>query len=161
MKLSSPERSVLSKGLNFVPLNPLQNEFSIRRDVSSFCRRLRLRLHFGDSDETDNTSSEDVFRSFQSKRSPWTPKPSKSKVLDSVIESINSDLERLLPPNVTPFRNISLEERKALLSLKKNMNFIIKPADKGSATVVGVEIFMFLKLRWTPLVKSKPWSRKP
>ncbi|KAJ8046238.1 hypothetical protein HOLleu_04853 [Holothuria leucospilota] len=29
----------------------------------------------GDSDETDNTSSEDVFRSFQSTRSPWTPKP--------------------------------------------------------------------------------------
>ncbi|KAJ8031004.1 hypothetical protein HOLleu_27590 [Holothuria leucospilota] len=112
MKLSSPERSVLSKGLNFVPLNPLPDEFSIRRDVSSFCRRLRLRLHFADSDETDNTSSEDVFRSFQSKRSPWTPKP------------------------VTPFRNISLDEQKVLLSLKKNKNLIIKPADKGGATVV-------------------------
>ena len=136
MELSSPERSVLSKGLNFVPLNPLPDEFSIRKDVSSFCRRLRLRLHFGDSDDTDNTSTEDVFHSFQSKRSPWTPKPGENKVLDGVIESINSDMERLLPPKPSPLRNLSLDEQKALFSLKKNKNLIIKPADKGGATVV-------------------------
>ncbi|KAJ8049622.1 hypothetical protein HOLleu_02449 [Holothuria leucospilota] len=126
LKVSSPERSVLSKGLNFVPLNPLPDEFSIRRDVSSsFCRRLRLRFHFGDSDETDNTSSEDVFRSFQSKRSPWTPKPGKSKVLDSVIKSINSDLERLLPPKDTPH----------FLRLIQNFEFPENPSERTLFTM--------------------------
>ncbi|KAJ8022711.1 hypothetical protein HOLleu_37688 [Holothuria leucospilota] len=136
LELSSSERSVLAKGLNFVPLNPLPDEFSIRRDVSSFCRKLRLRHHFGITDQPDNTSPEDFLNTLGSTRSSWTPKSGENNILDSVIESINKDVDRLLPPKRTTLSNLSPEEREALLSLKRNKNLIIKPADKGGAVVV-------------------------
>ncbi|KAJ8028323.1 hypothetical protein HOLleu_30526 [Holothuria leucospilota] len=136
LELSSSERSVLAKGLNFVPLNPLPDEFSIRRDVSSFCRKLRLRHHFGITDQPDNTSPEDFLNTLGSTRSSWTPKSGENNILDSVIESINKDVDRLLPPKRTTLSNLSPEEREALLSLKRNKNLIIKAADKGGAVVV-------------------------
>ena len=136
LELSSPERSVLAKGLNFVPLNPLPDEFSIRKDVASFCRKLRLRQHFGITNQPDNTSPEDFLNSLGSTRSSWTPKAGENDILDSVIDSINKDVDCLLPPKKTTLSNLSSEEQEALLSLKRNKNLIIKPADKGGAVVV-------------------------
>ena len=49
LPLSDAEKSVLSKGLNFVPIAKKADEFTTRQDVEKFLRRVKLRacLHGG------------------------------------------------------------------------------------------------------------------
>ena len=41
--LSDSEKSVLSKGLNFVPKSKKTDEFSVKQDVEKFLRRVQLK----------------------------------------------------------------------------------------------------------------------
>ena len=43
LPLSNAEKSVLSKGLNFVPISKKSDEFTTRQDVEKFLRRVQLR----------------------------------------------------------------------------------------------------------------------
>ena len=44
--LSDSEKSVLSKGLNFVPISQKTDEFSVKQDVEKFLRRVQLKAFF-------------------------------------------------------------------------------------------------------------------
>lgn len=66
----------------------------------------------------------------------WTPKVGQNKTLDTFIQSTKVELEGYLSPKPCILRNLTNEERKALKSLKKSSNFVIKRADKEGATVV-------------------------
>ena len=46
LPLTDSEKSVLSKGLNFVPITKRTNEFSIKQDVEKFLRRIQLKAFF-------------------------------------------------------------------------------------------------------------------
>ena len=46
LPLSDDERSLLSKGPNFIPVTTLTDEFTVKEDSEKFFRRLRLRAHF-------------------------------------------------------------------------------------------------------------------
>lgn len=135
LPLTDDERSILGKGLNFVPLQKQPDEFSVRCDINSFCRRLRLKYHFRDNTDAEPTSP-DPFTNLQKKRSNWIPAPGANKVLDQVIDSITHDVERLLPRKLHSSNNITQGELAALRTLKNNRDLIIKSADKGGATVV-------------------------
>ena len=43
LSLSDAEKSVLSKGLNFVPISKKRDEFSVKQDVEKFLRRVQLK----------------------------------------------------------------------------------------------------------------------
>ena len=43
LSLSDAEKSVLSKGLNFVPISKKFDEFSVKQDVEKFLRRVQLK----------------------------------------------------------------------------------------------------------------------
>ena len=43
---SDAEKSVLSKGLNFVPISKKLDEFSVKQDVEKFLRRVQLKAFF-------------------------------------------------------------------------------------------------------------------
>ena len=47
--LSDSEKSVLSKGLNFVPISQKTDEFSVKQDVEKFLRRVQLKAFFSDN----------------------------------------------------------------------------------------------------------------
>ena len=49
--LSDSEKSVLSKGLNFVPISKKTDEFSVKQDVEKFLRRVQLKAFFHDNDD--------------------------------------------------------------------------------------------------------------
>ena len=61
LPLSEPEKSILGKGLNFVPLTKKTDEFTVKEDTEKFLRRVKLKAHFHDkeqpSDEPQETNS--------------------------------------------------------------------------------------------------------
>ena len=67
--LSDSEKSVLSKGLNFVPISQKTDEFSVKQDVEKFLRRVQLKAFFHDKEDDSNTSNKDTFETLQIKKS--------------------------------------------------------------------------------------------
>ena len=73
LPLSDAEKSVLSKGLNFVPISKKLDEFSVKQDVEKFLRRVQLKAFFHDKEDDSNTSDKDIFETLQTRKSKWTP----------------------------------------------------------------------------------------
>lgn len=73
MQLTDNERSVLSKGLSFVPLKQHTDTLRTRVDAEAFFRRLRLKAFFHDKDSEDSDDSEhserNIFDNLQKKSS--------------------------------------------------------------------------------------------
>ena len=105
----------------------------MKEDISQFCRQLRLREYFYDPDENTNQNKK-LFK----ERSKWTPPINRDPALEIYITKIKEEIDRELDrgPKNRSNDNISQEERKALASLRRRKDIIIKPADKGSATIV-------------------------
>ena len=51
LPLSEPEKSILGKGLNFVPLTKKTDEFTVKEDTEKFLRRVKLKAHFHDKEQ--------------------------------------------------------------------------------------------------------------
>ena len=71
LPLSDSERSVLAKGLKFVPNSGPIDFFSVKEDTETFFRRLRLRAHFQNKFSTYN--NKDIFEQLNPKKSYWSP----------------------------------------------------------------------------------------
>ena len=65
LALTDPEKSVLSKGLNFVPIAKRTDEFSIKRDVEKFLRRVHLKAFFHDKEDDSDTWDKDILKHFK------------------------------------------------------------------------------------------------
>ena len=130
--LSSDEKDLLSRGLSFCPKPSKIDRFQLKEDIQQFFRRLRLKELFHES-EGDN----DEIPRFR-KKSNWTPPCNRDPALETYIKASKDDIHRALDrsPRNRPHDNLTSQERKALLSLRNRTDIIIKPADKGSATVV-------------------------
>ena len=136
--LQSPdaERSVLSKGLNFVPIFKKLDEFSVKQDVEKFLRRVQLKAFFHDKEDDSNTPDKDIFVTFQTRKSKWTPPDGQFASLDFVINKCRHDINKLNFNRNTKLSNLSSEERAALENLSKCRDLIVKAADKGGTLVV-------------------------
>ena len=121
------EHSLLEKGLNFIPTPKQITNTPILEAATQFARRLKLAYHF-------RNSSKHVRQKFIPK-STWTPdnKNMPAEILETV-EKINSDLSNLKVPYHQ--NNLNDGEIRALKNIRRNSDIIIKPADKGSATVI-------------------------
>jgi hypothetical protein len=127
--LSEIETRVLDKGLNFIPTPKHVAHTPILEAAARFFgRSLKLGYHFR---KTKNSFGSEKFIH----KSNWEPadKSIKSDILETIKE-IHDDLSNLRVP--THKQNISNAEFTALKGLKNNPYIIIKPADKGSATVI-------------------------
>ena len=51
LNLSEAEKSILKKGLNFIPIKPTTDEFTSKEDCEKFYRRLRLKAFFHDKNQ--------------------------------------------------------------------------------------------------------------
>ena len=54
LPLTDSEKSVLSRGLNFVPIAKSTDEFSVMQDVEKFLRRIQLKAFFHDKEDNSN-----------------------------------------------------------------------------------------------------------
>ena len=132
LPLSDAEKSVLSKGLNFVPISKKLDEFSVKQDVEKFLRRVQLKAFFHDKEDDSNTSDKDIFETLQTRKSKWTPPEGQFASLDFFVNKCR-DINKLNFNRNTKFSNLSSEERVALKNLSERKD---KAADKGGALVV-------------------------
>ena len=127
VKLNPSEHSLLEKGLNFIPTPKEITNTPILEAASKFSRRLKLAYYY--------RKSRSGFAPKFVPKSSWVPldKHIPTQVLDT-IENINSDLSELQAPQHK--NNLNKAEIKALRNIRSNPDIVIKPADKGSATVI-------------------------
>ena len=90
-QLSNREIDILSKGLSYIPYNPLTN-YVRDSDITNFVRKLRLRYTYGRIPPSDNPIKP------QTKR---TPGPTDYKPLENIIDRITLTLSQIKrPPQV-------------------------------------------------------------
>ena len=70
LSLIRSERSVLVKGLKFVPSPGSLDLFSVKTDTESFFKRLYLKAHFHNQ---ASIPEKDVFEAINHKKSTWSP----------------------------------------------------------------------------------------
>lgn len=129
--LTQTQRDVLNRGLTFIPTIRPKNtqETQFRYDIQQYHRRLKLALYFKHKHAPART------RRFEPP-SHWVPP--REKLPPEIPFLIKKDFQdfhthfalRDERPNFTP------KEHWALKELIKNPHIVIKPADKGSSTVI-------------------------
>ena len=134
VQLSADEISLLSKGLGFCPTPTRLDTFEVKRDLTQFTRRLRLKEYFYNIDDEDE---EDRGYVPLRRSSKWTPPVNRDVALETYIKGITQDIdEELRRRPKFCHHNLTKDQRKALVSLRSRTDIVIKKADKGSATVV-------------------------
>ena len=114
LQLDSHERSVLEKGLNYIPT---------RKHCDEFYRRDRLKAHFSsnqessemDTSQTPDLSKDTTLESLKPKTSKWTPPPGRFSSLDYYISKCRSEVNKLNFKRHLETDNLSLGEREPLL----------------------------------------------
>ena len=132
IELTSPQISVLQKGLGFVPTSRL-DKFKLLCETTEFIRRIKLHAFFKNIPDNNTNRNESGLK----KKSDFVP-PAHSipveiltfeKAVMKEINDLNTD------PNKT-FHNLTKEEHLALRERSNDKSITIKPADKGGATVI-------------------------
>ena len=76
LPLSEHEKSILGKGLNFMPFAIKANEFNVEEETKIFSAMSgKLKTHFHDKEESSDQLSRDKFQSLKPKKSNWTSRP--------------------------------------------------------------------------------------
>ena len=127
--LNKDEINLLKKGPKFTP-TPKQNSESLKEDVHSFCRKLRLREFFS---ETDVENDDD---SIAKNKSKFTPQRNRNTTLDTYVDFLKKTAENIGSQEIKPKCNINANEWRCLQKLNNNPDLIIKQADKGGAFVI-------------------------
>ena len=116
-------------------LSPLWGYFLL------FERKLRLyhKLHKNEEDieTTDDSSDDDSPHKILKPSKGW--KPDDSEMDPNIMRyktSVLNDMQSKIKTKTKPRFNTSINERRAIKTLKKNTEIIIKPADKGGAIVI-------------------------
>ena len=135
--------SLLDKGLTYIPSYKTLPVNDIYEAQHRLVRSLKLKDHFEDKEDEDYDFSVKTFVH----KSNWTPADHllRQSTLDTVQEIVNTtesvirhrkliNGQQILLRNFED--NLSPPEREALKELKNNQSIVIKPADKGSATVI-------------------------
>ena len=130
--LTPAETSLLSKGLSSCPTPRDIDLFALRKDISEYVRRLRLKEYFLNKDYVGGGfSSYPAFRH----RSTWCAERNRDLILEAYISMLEKEI---FSSNLKAqcHRNISREEQKALENVRNYDDIVIKQADKGSAVVI-------------------------
>ena len=131
--LSEAEIKLLSKGLSFCPTPHKVDWIEFKADVEDFSRRLRLKNikeYFHGRELSQYISDSNPFK----KKSTWTPDKDRDLGLELFIQLLKNYILNSKPSKIAD--NISKSEREALQTLINGTDIVIKPDDKGKATVI-------------------------
>jgi hypothetical protein len=148
LQLTPSMRSILTKGLQFCPTPGEPDTFDLQKDLTKFHLSLRRKQFFSDPvgktlcslstnsqiQPTLHTQEDEVF-DHSTFRNPSKWNPPAPPYLEAMITKNELDLNEHTPraPNK---HNLTTEENLALKELMNLKDYIIKPADKGSAVVI-------------------------
>lgn len=137
MGLTPDQKSLLSKGLGFVPNKSEPSPSQVDTDMTMFFRRIKLHAHFNDPEKAfvNDNQPDDDFANLQRKKSTWTPPDGEFQGVDTFIKACSSDVKHLNHPTRKHVSNLSAGELTALRELKEDRSIVIRPADKGGAVV--------------------------
>ena len=130
--LSTDEISILSRGLTFCPTPRHINWPEVSADIYDFSRRMRLAEYFFDENSNTHTANEHD-TPFHNK-STWNPPNDRERALNTFLDAVKLDITTAKPKPTQD--NLTATERQGIGQLKQRQDIIIKPADKGSGTVV-------------------------
>ena len=130
--LSADEISVLARGLTFCPTPRHINWSEVSADIYDFSRRMRLAEYF--FDENSNTPTDNEHYIPFHIKSTWNPPNDRERALNSFLDAVKLDITTGKPKTIHD--NLTATERQAIRQLKQRQDIFIKPADKGSGTVV-------------------------
>ena len=144
ISLTSTEKSLLEKGLNFCPTTPKFNKVKLLDDIYWFCRKIRLSEYFW-NENTEQTQDKtkdfylqqersDISNNFSNKF--YQPPIDHNEILNHYLTSVKSAITDLCKKPFTYIPNISNEESNALKNLQSRDDIIIHSADKGGKIVV-------------------------
>jgi len=144
LQLTPADTNLLDKGLSFIPTYRFQPISRIYEVQNRLVRSLKLKDYF--SKKNESVDDFDYKTKTFTEPSTWTPADHKiGKTTLETVQKIIDSTETILQ-NYKTFEtsvtlrntknNLSVDERTALLRLKNKAEIVIKPADKGSATVV-------------------------
>lgn len=141
-QLTPMESQVLNKGLGYVPIYS-SNKLELDVQLQKFFRLLRLRAFFEDLESPPTIGPTmglplGVDLSSCRKQSKWQP-PTTFHTVEAFIKLVERDVSRIkwhLPHTYGRQNNFTRSEREALQNLEADTSIIIKPADKGGATVI-------------------------
>ena len=122
--LSQQEKSILLKGLNYIP-DQNQNLDFFKTGLDSFIQNIYKAYHFRDVE----TPPPILFTP-----SKWKAPPPKDHSVNSLIIEMNSILSQF--PTLNNVSTRPSPEMKIILNLLKNPNLIFKKADKGGGIVL-------------------------
>ena len=135
VQLSESETKLLPRGLSFVPTPKRINWTEVQADINEFARRRRLKEYFH---QNNNPSQPVAARTNEVPRfrckGTWSPPSGRDAALQTYINAIENDIMSAQPSKIQ--NNLSKEERTALTNLRERSDIVIKPADKGSGTVI-------------------------
>ena len=107
------------------------------QDILLFDRRIRLKYHFSDIGDQQQTTQQPNNNQLLQPSSGWTPPGGQDPFLDTYRHSIiNAYLKELENPTTSRRKkNLPQKQIQAMRDLHNN-NIIIKPADKGGSIVI-------------------------
>ena len=136
LPLTDSEKSVLSKGLNFVPITKRTHEFSIKLDVEKFLRRVQLKAFSHDKEDDSDTSNKDTFETLQVRKSKWSPPEGQFASLGFFTKKCRHDIHKLKFNRNIKISNLSSEEWAALKTLSKRNDIVGRQRRRGSCLAV-------------------------
>ena len=116
----------MAKGLKFIPKPHHPSRENIDESLKHFSRRIKITHFFSNPDSCATPFQE---------KSTWNPPERRlNRKLLRKIDHLLADIRQVELKQHK--QNMSKDDYRALKSLKKRKNIIIKPADKGSSTVI-------------------------
>lgn len=125
LKLTETQLCLLAKGQKFVPLNNIVKK-ELLHDIDMLGRKMRIKYQF--------RHEHDTIHPFWVKSPDYEP-PLASNAIEDFILAMKIECSDLDTSGLH-LSNLSLEQRRAITELNQNPEIIIRPADKGSNTVV-------------------------
>jgi len=124
-------KSLLGKGCKFTP-HPKKNLENLEKDVSEFCRMIKLKDYFKDTIDQPNTLNYNL----KYNRTNFIPPRGINNELDVIVDLINKNtLEYQSLPTHQKY-NLTRSENIRLQELKNNTSLHITKADKGGSFVI-------------------------
>ena len=153
-KPSISDLTLLEKGLTFIPTRKTLPISNIINDQNKLIRNIKLKYYFRDKSIGEDNRKERRFTLAKG----WTPGddklPNETLALADKIRLCTSEIigkvqkenkikinnnYRGIQSNVIKLRernNLNKDEQKSLFNIRNNSEIVIKPADKGGATVI-------------------------
>ena len=127
---------LLERGLKFIPTPNAWDHHIWTSEVDTILNKITNHIWFSDKQSSGTNNNQEAYQNIRRPFiSSWTCRVSALKDSEAnLIRNLCMDLYNITPKNTR--HNLSSAERNTIRDLKSQTKWIIKPADKGSGTVL-------------------------